>query len=74
MKLTRWLLARGEGNVYDPICWRFNRMELPLWRQSPLGLPSIWGAISYFKMFPPSTLLSPLLRGAGGRKDFVTGM
>jgi len=36
MKLTLWLLAWGEGNVYDPICWRFNRMELPLWRQSPL--------------------------------------
>lgn len=74
MGLNLWQLARGEGNVYDPICWRFNRLKRALWRQSPLWLPSIWGLISYFKMFSQDTMLSPLSRGEGGRKDFVTGM
>lgn len=39
----RWLLARGGGNVYGPICRRFNRMGPALWQEPPVPLPSIWG-------------------------------
>lgn len=39
----RWLLARGGGNVYGPICQRFNRMGPALWQEPPVPLPSIWG-------------------------------
>lgn len=67
----RWLLARGGGNVYGPICRRFNRMGPALWQEPPVPLPSIWGRGSDFKLFPAVPLFAPLFAlepGQEGRK------
>ena len=67
----RWLLARGGGNVYGPICRRFNRMGPALWQEPPVPLPSIWGRGSDFKLFPAVLLFAPLFAlglGQEGRK------
>lgn len=67
----RWLLARGGGNVYGPICRRFNRMGPALWQEPPVPLPSIWGQGSDFKLFPAVSLFAPLFAlepGQEGRK------
>lgn len=60
----RWLLARGGGSVYGPICRRFNRMGPALWQGPPVPLPSIWGPGSDLKLFPAVPLFA--LRFAPG--------
>lgn len=57
------MAVREEKEVFMTPSAGFNRTDLPLWRQSPLRLPSIWGVMAYFEMSPPNRALSsPLSR------------
>lgn len=46
----RWLLERGGGNVYGPICRRRSTMGPASWQEPPVPLPSIWGSGSGFRL------------------------
>lgn len=71
----RWLLVRGGGSVYGPICRRFNRMGPALWQGPLVPLPSIWGPGCDLRLFPavPLFALGPGQAGGKGGDGDATG-